>query len=88
VHLNIENPHFLVKQGQITKIINLKPGELLGMIEETAGTAIYNKTKVESEKMIKNKEIKLESINEILKSSIIPQMDKLKLDRKKYTAFK
>lgn len=25
VHLNIENPHFLVKQGQITKIINLKP---------------------------------------------------------------
>ena len=33
VHLNIENPHFLVKQGQITKIINLKPQELLGMIE-------------------------------------------------------
>ena len=25
VHLNIDNPHFLVKQGQITKIINLKP---------------------------------------------------------------
>jgi len=24
VNLNIENPHFLVKQGQITKIINLK----------------------------------------------------------------
>jgi structural maintenance of chromosome 2 len=45
VHLNIENPHFLVKQGQITKIINLKPAELLGMIEETSGTAIYNKTK-------------------------------------------
>ena len=25
VNMNIENPHFLVKQGQITKIINLKP---------------------------------------------------------------
>ena len=33
VQLNIQNPHFLVKQGQITKIINLKPLELLGMIE-------------------------------------------------------
>ena len=50
-HLNIENPHFLVKQGRITKIINLKPTELLGMIEETAGTAIYNKTKIDSERM-------------------------------------
>jgi structural maintenance of chromosome 2 len=48
VQLNIENPHFLVKQGQITKIIQLKPLELLGMIEETAGTAYYNKTKIES----------------------------------------
>jgi hypothetical protein len=38
--------------------------------------------------MISNKEHKLESINEILKTSIIPQMDKLKLDRKRYTAFK
>jgi chromosome segregation ATPase len=58
------------------------------MIEETAGTAIYNKTKNESERMIKNKEAKLESINEILKASIIPQMEKLKVDRKRYTAFK
>jgi structural maintenance of chromosome 2 len=32
VSLNIDNPHFLVKQGQITKIINLKPIELLGML--------------------------------------------------------
>lgn len=43
---------------------------------------------MESDRMIKNKEIKLESINEILKTSIVPQMDKLKIDRKKYTAFK
>ena len=41
--LNIDNPHFLVKQGQITKIINLKAHELLALIEETAGTAYYNK---------------------------------------------
>jgi hypothetical protein len=32
--------------------------------------------------------VKLDSINEILKTSIIPQMDKLKLDRKRYTAYK
>ncbi len=37
VQLNIDNPHFVVAQGKITKIINLKPSELIAMIEETAG---------------------------------------------------
>ena len=33
------------------------------MIEETAGTAYYNKTKTESEKIIEKKEQKLKAIN-------------------------
>lgn len=37
VQLNIDNPHFLVAQGRITKIYNLKPTELSSMLEETAG---------------------------------------------------
>ena len=37
VGLNIDNPHFLVAQGRITKIINLRPSELISMLEETAG---------------------------------------------------
>ena len=45
VQLNIDNPHFLVAQGRITKIINLKPQELIGMLEETAGTSLYNEKK-------------------------------------------
>jgi len=37
VGLNIDNPHFLVAQGRITKVINLRPAELISMLEETAG---------------------------------------------------
>lgn len=37
VGLNIDNPHFLVAQGRITKVINLRPSELISMLEETAG---------------------------------------------------
>ena len=59
VQLNIDNPHFLVAQGRITKIINLKPQELISMLEETAGTALYNEKKRESEKIIKKKEEKV-----------------------------
>lgn len=41
VKLNVNNPHFLIMQGMITKVINMKPKELLGMIEEAAGTSLY-----------------------------------------------
>jgi hypothetical protein len=38
VGLNVNNPHFLIMQGRITKVCNMKPLETLGMIEEAAGT--------------------------------------------------
>ncbi|KAF9927533.1 Structural maintenance of chromosomes protein 2, partial [Modicella reniformis] len=38
VQLNINNPHFLIMQGKITKVLNMKPPEILSMIEEAAGT--------------------------------------------------
>jgi hypothetical protein len=37
VQLNVNNPHFLIMQGRITKVLNMKPPETLGMIEEAAG---------------------------------------------------
>jgi structural maintenance of chromosome 2 len=41
VGLNVNNPHFLIMQGRITKVLNAKPPEILGMLEETAGTRMY-----------------------------------------------
>jgi len=38
VQLNVNNPHFLIMQGRITKVLNMKPDEILGMVEEAAGT--------------------------------------------------
>uniref|UniRef100_A0A183FBD6 SMC hinge domain-containing protein n=1 Tax=Heligmosomoides polygyrus TaxID=6339 RepID=A0A183FBD6_HELPZ len=35
------NPHFLIMQGRITKILNVKSHEILGMIEVAAGTKLY-----------------------------------------------
>ena len=36
VSLNVNNPHFLIMQGKITKVLNMKPPEILLMIEEAA----------------------------------------------------
>jgi structural maintenance of chromosome 2 len=41
VKLNINNPHFLIMQGRVTKVINMKPKEVLGLIEEAAGISLY-----------------------------------------------
>jgi structural maintenance of chromosome 2 len=41
VKLNVNNPHFLIMQGRVTKVINMKPTELLGLVEEAAGTSLY-----------------------------------------------
>jgi structural maintenance of chromosome 2 len=29
VQLNVNNPHFLIMQGRITKVLNMKPPEIL-----------------------------------------------------------
>ena len=59
VQLNVNNPHFLIMQGRITKVINMKPAEILGMLEETAGTKMYETKKQQSEKLIEKKELKV-----------------------------
>jgi len=37
IQLNVNNPHFLIMQGRITKVINMKPAETLSLVEEAAG---------------------------------------------------
>lgn len=38
VQLNVNNPHFLIMQGRITKVLNMKPQEILSMLEEARGS--------------------------------------------------
>ena len=45
VQLNINNPNFLIMQGKITKVLNMKPLEILSLIEEAAGTRTFEERK-------------------------------------------
>ena len=56
VQLNVNNPHFLIMQGRITKVLNMKPPEILGLIEEAAGTRMYEAKKVAAQKTIEKKQ--------------------------------
>ncbi|KAK3732610.1 hypothetical protein QZH41_016080, partial [Actinostola sp. cb2023] len=78
VQLNINNPHFLIMQGRITKVLNMKPPEILSMIEEAAGTQMYESKKQSAMRTIEKKENKLQEIETILKEEITPTLKKLK----------
>lgn len=84
VQLNINNSHFLIMQGRITKVINMKPKELLSMLEEAAGTRMYETKKQQSLKLIEKKNSKLEEINRMLEEDIIPKLERLKKERSDY----
>ncbi|NXB64396.1 SMC2 protein, partial [Struthidea cinerea] len=87
VGLNVNNPYFLIMQGQITKVLNMKPPEILAMIEEAAGTRMYECKKIAVQKMIEKKESKLKSIQTVLNEEISPTLQKLKEERAAYLEY-
>ncbi|NXO38051.1 SMC2 protein, partial [Locustella ochotensis] len=87
VGLNVNNPHFLIMQGQITKVLNMKPPEILAMIEEAAGTRMYECKKIAVQKTIEKKEFKLKSIRTVLNEEISPTLQKLKEERASYLEY-
>ncbi|XP_061536561.1 LOW QUALITY PROTEIN: structural maintenance of chromosomes protein 2 [Phycodurus eques] len=87
VGLNVNNPHFLIMQGRITKVLNMKPPEILSMIEEAAGTRMYECKKISAQKTIEKKEAKLKEIHTILDEEITPTMQKLQEERSSYLEY-
>jgi len=62
----------------------MKPPEILSMIEEAAGTRMFQSKKEASLKTIAKKQLKVDEINKILAEEITPQLEKLRQDAKTY----
>lgn len=71
VQLNVNNPNFLIMQGRVTKVLNMKPHEILSMIEEAAGTSMYESKKDISLKNLEKKESKLKEMKDVRSQDII-----------------
>ncbi|KAI5475198.1 nuclear condensin complex protein, partial [Pseudohyphozyma bogoriensis] len=87
VGLNINNPNFLIMQGKITKVLNMRPQEILSMIEEAAGTSMFEEKKGKAVKTMAKKEKRLEEIQSLLKEEIVPKLDKLRDERRVFLEF-
>eukprot|EP00531_Pseudo-nitzschia_arenysensis_P016854 CAMPEP_0116127038 /NCGR_PEP_ID=MMETSP0329-20121206/6636_1 /TAXON_ID=697910 /ORGANISM="Pseudo-nitzschia arenysensis, Strain B593" /LENGTH=1215 /DNA_ID=CAMNT_0003621129 /DNA_START=198 /DNA_END=3845 /DNA_ORIENTATION=- len=84
VQLNVNNPHFLIMQGRITKVLNMKPNEILGMVEEAAGTRMYETKRVAAIKTIDKKQAKVDELNAVLSEEITPTLERLRGEKQNY----
>ncbi|KAK0547892.1 Structural maintenance of chromosomes protein 2 [Tilletia horrida] len=87
VQLNINNPNFLIMQGKITKVLNMKPAEILGMIEEAAGTRMFEDRKEKAIKTIAKKDQKVKEICALLDEEITPKLDKLREEKRSFLEY-
>jgi len=87
VQLNVNNPHFLIMQGRITKVLNMKPEEIRDMIQEVLGTLMYETEKITAQKKLAQKDSKVVVIEDILRTQITPKVEKLREERQLYLQF-
>lgn len=87
VQLNINNPNFLIMQGKITKVLNMKPLEILSLIEEASGTRTFEERKDKAQKTMNKKESKLIEIRNLLNEEIEPKLEKLRQEKRIFLEF-
>ena len=71
-------------QGRITKVLNMKPMETLSMIEEAAGTRMFETKKLAAIKTIEKKQLKVDELSKCMNDEIIPTLDNLRNERVQY----
>lgn len=74
-------------QGRITKVLNMKPTEILSMIEEAAGTRMFEDRRDKALKTMAKKDKKVEEINDLLREEIEPKLEKLRMEKRAFLDF-
>jgi chromosome segregation ATPase len=62
VQLNINNPNFMIAQGKVMQVLNMKAKEILAMLEEAAGTRMFEDRRDKAYKTMAKKEMKVQEL--------------------------
>lgn len=77
INININNPHFFIRQGHITRIAKMNASELLQTVESAFGIKLYATKKKNALTLINKKSEKVDEINFILINKIRPLLNKI-----------
>ena len=67
--------------------MNMKPMEILSMIEEATGTRMYESKRENCAKLVQKKNLKWMEITNILEEELEPKINRLKEDREAYLEY-
>ncbi|CAG9329662.1 unnamed protein product [Blepharisma stoltei] len=86
--LNVNNANFMIMQGRITQVTNMKPAEILSLVEETAGTNAYEVIKKKTQATIDKKNFKLQEMEDTLNNEINPKLENLQKEKEEFLRWK
>ena len=65
----------------------MRPQEILGMVEEAAGTRMFEERKEKAKKTMDKKEKRVEEIEGLLREEITPKLDKLRAEKRSFLSY-
>lgn len=87
ISLNVDNPHFMILQGTVHKLIGMRSQDILSLIEEAVGTKAFDHRRRTAEALIRNKERKMEEIDTNIEVQIRPLLETMRADQEEYNRF-
>ncbi|CBZ23397.1 structural maintenance of chromosome (SMC),putative [Leishmania mexicana MHOM/GT/2001/U1103] len=87
ISLNVDNPHFMILQGTVHKLIGMRSQDILSLIEEAVGTKAFDHRRRTAETLIRNKERKMEEIDTNIEAQIRPLLETMRADQEEYNTF-
>ncbi|EWC46967.1 chromosome segregation protein sudA [Drechslerella stenobrocha 248] len=80
------NPYYIVPQGRVTTLTNMKDPERLTLLKEIAGTQVYEQRRAESLKIMDETSMKRDKIDELLKY-IEERLDELEEEKEELRGY-
>ena len=80
------NPYYIVPQGRVTALTNMKDAERLALLKEVAGTQVYEARRAESLKIMQETDNKRQKIDDLLDyiKERLEQLEEEKEELRKY----
>lgn len=77
----------MIAQGKVMQVLNMKAKEILAMLEEAAGTRMFEDRRDKAYKTMAKKEMKVQELAELLRDEIDPKLEKLRQEKRAFLEF-
>ena len=71
----------------INQVLNMRPQEILGLVEEAAGTRMFEERKDKAKKTMSKKEKSVQEVTSLLEEEITPKLNKLREEKRSFLQY-